>query len=94
MPYNQSTHRVLLTKLLFCGTGVSTQGFMLAKQVVQTASPFCPGYFGDGVSQTICLGWPQTSILPISASQVARITGRSLHTQLDQTLGPEATLCL
>jgi hypothetical protein len=25
--------------------------------------------------ETICLGWPQTMILPISASQVARITG-------------------
>jgi hypothetical protein len=27
-----------------------------------------------GVSQTICLGWPQTMILQISASPVARIT--------------------
>jgi hypothetical protein len=31
-----------------------------------TSSPFCPGYFGDGVSWTICLGWPWTLILPIS----------------------------
>jgi hypothetical protein len=32
------------------------------------------------VSQTICPGWPQASIFPISASQVARITGVScLH---------------
>jgi hypothetical protein len=31
--------------------------------------------FGDGVLQTICLGWPWTAILPILASQVARITG-------------------
>jgi hypothetical protein len=31
--------------------------------------------FGDRVSQTICPGWPQTSYLQISASQVARITG-------------------
>jgi hypothetical protein len=38
---------------------------------------FYSGYFGDGVSQTICLGYPQTVILPISASQVARITGVS-----------------
>jgi hypothetical protein len=30
-----------------------------------------------GVSGTIYLGWPQTSILPISASQVASITGMS-----------------
>jgi hypothetical protein len=27
-----------------------------------------------GVSWTTCLGWPRTMILPISASQVARIT--------------------
>jgi hypothetical protein len=27
------------------------------------------------VSWTVCPGWPQTSILSISASQVARITG-------------------
>jgi hypothetical protein len=39
--------------------------------------PFFSGYFGDGVSRTICRGWPQTSILPISASQVARILGVS-----------------
>jgi hypothetical protein len=30
-----------------------------------------------GVIQTICLGCPSTVILPISASQVARITGMS-----------------
>jgi hypothetical protein len=30
-----------------------------------------------GVSRTICPGWPQTMILPISASQVARITSVS-----------------
>jgi hypothetical protein len=30
-----------------------------------------------GVSQTIFLDWPQTATLPISASQVARITGVS-----------------
>jgi hypothetical protein len=36
------------------------------------SSPFCAGYFGDGVSQTIFLGW-----IPISAFQVARITGVS-----------------
>jgi hypothetical protein len=57
-------------------TGIWIQGFVLAKQVFyclsHTFSPFCPGYFGDGVS-----GWPQTMILLISASQVARITGVS-----------------
>jgi hypothetical protein len=41
-----------------------------------TSSPFCSGDFGDGFSQTVLLGWPRTTILLISASQVARITGR------------------
>jgi hypothetical protein len=41
-----------------------------------TSSAFCSGYFGDGVSWTICLGWPCTEILLISASQVARIIGK------------------
>jgi hypothetical protein len=36
-----------------------------------------------GVSWTIFLGWPQTEILPILASQVARITGVS-HWHLDR----------
>jgi hypothetical protein len=31
-------------------------------------------YFEFRVLQTICQGWPQTVILLISASQVARIT--------------------
>jgi hypothetical protein len=30
-----------------------------------------------GVSRTICLGYPQALILPISASQVAETTGMS-----------------
>jgi hypothetical protein len=29
-----------------------------------------------GVSQTLCPGWPQTVIFPISAFQVARMKGR------------------
>jgi hypothetical protein len=29
-----------------------------------TASPFYSGYFGNGVSQTICPCWPSTVILP------------------------------
>jgi hypothetical protein len=33
--------------------------------------------FGDGVLQTICPDWPQTTILPISTSQRARIIGVS-----------------
>jgi hypothetical protein len=43
-----------------------------------STSPFCDGYFfRDRVSKTICPGWLQTSILLISASWVARITGVS-----------------
>jgi hypothetical protein len=40
-----------------------------------TSSPFCSGYFGDGVLRTTCPGWHRTTILSISAFQVARITG-------------------
>jgi hypothetical protein len=54
---------------------------VLAKQVLDclsyTSSPLCSSYFGDGVTQTTCPGWPQTEILLISTSQVARITGMS-----------------
>jgi hypothetical protein len=54
---------------------------MLAKQALyclsHSSSLFFSGYFGDRVSRTTCLGWPQTVILPISASQVVRITGVS-----------------
>jgi hypothetical protein len=44
------------------------------------SSSFCFsyfGYFGGRVSRNICLGWPQISILQISASQIAEITGMS-----------------
>jgi hypothetical protein len=63
------------------GTSVKTWGFMLAKQTFHclslTSSLFWSGYFGDGVSQTVCWGWPWSVILPIWTSQVARITGVS-----------------
>jgi hypothetical protein len=45
--------------------------------LIHTSSSFCSGYFGDVVSQSICPGWPQTTILPISISWVIRITGMS-----------------
>jgi hypothetical protein len=52
------------------GLGFWNRGFKLAKQVLcclsHTSSLFCSGYFGDG--QTICPGWTQTAIPPISAS--------------------------
>jgi hypothetical protein len=45
-----------------------------------TSSLFSSGCLWDGVSWTICPGWPPTLICQISASQEARITGIShLH---------------
>jgi hypothetical protein len=38
---------------------------------------FCDGFFWDRVLWTVCLGWLWTTILLISASWVARITGVS-----------------
>jgi hypothetical protein len=59
----------------FGGNGIWTQGLTLVKQelyhLTDTSSPFCFGYFGDRVLQTICLDWPQTVILHILASQVS-----------------------
>jgi hypothetical protein len=46
-------------------------GSLSLKSLLQS---ICPGNFGDGVLWTICLSWPWTMILPISASEVARIT--------------------
>jgi hypothetical protein len=52
-------------------------------------------YFGDGVSQTICLGWPRTVILPISVSQVSRLTGMSCwHLAPQDALGEGWRECL
>jgi hypothetical protein len=36
-----------------------------------------PGLIDKGVSLTFCHGWPQNTILPISASRVAGMTGMS-----------------
>jgi hypothetical protein len=51
---------------------------MLANQALyclrHISNPFCSDYFLEMGS---CPGWPQTKILPLSASQVARITGVS-----------------
>jgi hypothetical protein len=58
-----------------------TQSLVLAKQVLcclsHTSSLFCFSYFGDGVSKTLCPCWLLTTILSVSASQVARITSMS-----------------
>jgi hypothetical protein len=64
----------------FGGTVVWTQSFILAKQALyclnHTSSPF----WRWGLMNYFVCGWPQTRILPISVSQVARITGMSyLH---------------
>jgi hypothetical protein len=50
---------------------------LMASSLSHISSPFCYGYFVDRVSQTIFPGWAQTMILPISASQEARIIGTS-----------------
>jgi hypothetical protein len=52
----------LSTFFFFDGIGILTQGFLLPKQALycwsHAFSPFCFGCFGDGVSRTVCLGWP------------------------------------
>jgi hypothetical protein len=58
-----------------------------------TSSPFCSGYFGDQVSGTICLGWPPTMILLISAFQVARMIGVSCGAQQAQILYDKIRFC-
>jgi hypothetical protein len=35
--------------------------------------------FGDDVFCTVFLGWPQTEILPVSDSQIARVIGVSIQ---------------
>jgi hypothetical protein len=61
---------VFLFFFFFGGTGVWTQGLMLATPPVL----FCVGYFWDRVS-FFCPGWPPTVVLLISAFWVAGITG-------------------
>jgi hypothetical protein len=67
------------------GTGNSTQGFMLTKQVLlslyclrHTSSPFYSGYFGDG--GILNYDPPNLAlILLIAISQVSRIIDVSYH---------------
>jgi hypothetical protein len=49
--------------------------------------------FGGGVLWTICLSWPWTMILLISASQVARITGVSGTWSLGHIFNEYFNLC-
>jgi hypothetical protein len=58
----------------FCSTGAWTQGLPL-ERLCQLFS--CDGFFWDRVLQTICPGWLWATILLVSASWVARITGVS-----------------
>jgi hypothetical protein len=62
--YLDSPIENILSLGFFGGTGVWTQGFRVAKQVLYSlshvSSPSCSGYFRDGVSWTFCPGWPQT----------------------------------
>jgi hypothetical protein len=92
LPWLPSWNRSQVLTLLgfFCGTGVWTQDFVLAKPglycLSHTSSPICSGYFWDGGSRELfCLSWPQTMILSISAFQVPRITGMS-HSAWSQDL--------
>jgi hypothetical protein len=57
----------------FAVLGLELRVFSLS----HSASPFCDGYFRDTILWTIYLGWLWTTILLISASWVARITGMS-----------------
>jgi hypothetical protein len=70
---------IFLWLFYFVGsTGVWIQGLTLASQALLVLEPLhqpFSGYFGDWVSRTICPGCTQTTSLPISASQVARIIG-------------------
>jgi hypothetical protein len=74
----------------FGGTEVWTPGFTFEKQaryhLIHTCSSFCSSYFGDEVSQTVCPGCPPTMILPISASQVARVIGVSHSAHLSSSI--------
>jgi hypothetical protein len=59
----QSVHARNST-LYFVVWGFELRAFTLS----HSASSFCVRYFQDRVLWTICLGWPQTAILLISAS--------------------------
>jgi hypothetical protein len=44
------------------------------------------------VSRTTCLGWPATAILPISATQAARIPGMSHQHQAYSYMGTNSIM--
>jgi hypothetical protein len=69
---------IYLFVCFFCGLGVWSHGFALAKAGALPFESNLQFIFAlvilDRVSWTICPGWPQTEIFLISASQVAMIT--------------------
>jgi hypothetical protein len=73
----------------FGGTGAWTQGFILGKKTLYCLTT-PPAHFAlvileMGISWVICPSWPQTTILPISVSQVPKITGVS-HQHLTRSI--------
>jgi hypothetical protein len=66
-----------IDRFLFGRTRVLTHVLHFLYHLSHTSTPFCSGYFGDGSSWTICLGWPWTVTLPISTFQIPRITTMS-----------------
>jgi hypothetical protein len=82
---NQESYCWSHTSNLFC-SGYFRDGiffliclFICAIHCLSHSSPLppIPSHPRDGILQSICLDWPQTSILPISASQIARTIGIS-----------------
>jgi hypothetical protein len=75
---NKHCWNLIKTIFLGGGTGVWTQNTKQAIYFLSyTSSPFCSGYFGDGNFANYISGLALNCDLPISASQVARITGVS-----------------
>jgi hypothetical protein len=62
---------IIIIIIIISGTWAWTQGNILAKP--HPLNPFYSDYFWDGVLCTICGSCPQTTIVLISVSQVARI---------------------
>jgi hypothetical protein len=80
---------IYIYSCLFVGLGFELRASCLQSRCLwlePCLQSICSGYFGDGISWTICLGRPPTIILLlISASQIAKITSMS-HQAPGQTL--------
>jgi hypothetical protein len=65
--------------LILLGFKLRASGLQSKHSIAQATPPvhFALVILEMGVSRTICPNWPQTAILPISNSQVARIIGVS-----------------